>query len=129
MVPGNARLCRATFLNIRNLEYVEAATSINASKWRIIVKHILPNCLAPLLVNATMNIGACILTAASLSFIGVGVQPPAAEWGAMLSGARQFARNYPYMVILPGVCIMILVLAINLIGDGLRDALDPKLRD
>lgn len=129
MVPGYARMTRASILNIRRMEYLEAATAINASNFRIISKHVLPNAIQPLIVSATMGVAGAILVAASLSFIGLGVQPPVPEWGAMLSAGRSFIRNHPHMVIFPGVMIMLAVLSLNMLGDGLRDALDPKLRD
>ena len=129
MVPGFARMTRASILNIRKMEYLEAATSINASSFRIIYRHVLPNAVAPMIVQATMGIAGAILIAASLSFIGLGVQPPTPEWGAMLSAGRNYIRNHPHLVIFPGVTIMIAVLSLNMLGDGLRDALDPKLKD
>ncbi len=129
MVPGFARMTRASILNIRKMEYLEAATSINASNFRIIYRHVLPNAIAPMIVQATMGIAGAILIAASLSFIGLGVQPPTPEWGAMLSAGRNYIRNHPHLVIFPGVTIMIAVLSLNMLGDGLRDALDPKLKD
>ena len=128
MVPSFARMARASILNIRKMEYLEAATSINASDFRIIVKHVLPNALSPLIVQGTMSVASAILVAASLSFIGLGVQPPTPEWGAMLSAGRNYIRNYPHIVFFPGVTIMIAVFALNVLGDGLRDALDPKLK-
>ena len=111
------------------MEYLEAATSINCSTAQIIVKHILPNILAPLIVLMTMSVANNILTASQLSFIGLGVQPPNPEWGAMLSAGRNYIRNYPHMVIFPGITIMLAVMSLNMVGDGLRDALDPKLKD
>ena len=128
MVPSFARMTRASILNIRQMEYLEAATSINASNFRIIVKHVLPNALSPLIVQAAMSVASAILVAASLSFIGLGVQPPTPEWGAMLSAGRNYIRNYPHMVIFPGLTIMVAVFSLNILGDGLRDALDPKLK-
>ena len=128
MVPAFARMARASILNIRKMEYLEAATSINAGDLRIILRHVLPNALSPLIVQATMSVATSILIAASLSFIGLGVQPPTPEWGAMLSAGRNYIRNYPHMVIYPGVTIMIAVFSLNVLGDGLRDALDPKLK-
>ncbi len=94
----------------------------------IILKHVFPNVLAPIIVQATLGVGTAIILAASLSFLGLGVQPPTPEWGSMLSSARTYMRDYPYMVIFPGLAIMTTVLALNLFGDGLRDALDPKLK-
>lgn len=127
-IASSARLMRASFLNLRKAEFVEAARSINCSDGRIIVKHIIPNAFAPVLVQTTMNIGAVIMTAAGLSFLGLGVQAPLPEWGAMLSGGRDFIRKAPWLCIFPGCCILVLVLSLNLVGDGLRDALDPKLK-
>ena len=124
-----ARMIRAQILTIREREYVEAARAINASDARIVLKHIIPNAFAPLIVSITMNIGNSILAAATLSFIGLGAQPPLPEWGAMLSAGRSYMRDYGYLVIIPGICIMISVLAFNLLGDGLRDALDPKMKN
>lgn len=129
LTPGYARLIRASILNVRKMEYLEAATLINANHFRIIVKHVLPNAIAPLIVSATMGVASAILVAASLSFIGLGVQPPTPEWGAMLSAGRKYIRQYPHLVIFPGVTIMAAVLSLNMIGDGLRDALDPKLKN
>ncbi len=128
-IPGMARMLRAQMMKERDNEYIEAAQSINCSKMRIIVSHLLPNCLSPIIVQATMGVAQTITMAASLSFIGLGVQPPAPEWGAMLSAARSFIRQAPHLVIFPGLAIAITVLALNLLGDGLRDALDPKLKN
>ena len=127
--PAYARMIRASILNIRKMEYLEAATSINCSSARIIFRHVLPNAISPLIVMATMSVAQSILTAASLSFIGLGIQPPEPEWGAMLSDARDFLRQYPRLVLVPGVTIMTAVLSLNMLGDGLRDAMDPKLKD
>jgi ABC-type dipeptide/oligopeptide/nickel transport system permease subunit len=127
-ISGTARLTRASILNVRKREYLDAAVSINCSNPRIIIKHVLPNSFAPLLVQATMGVGARILDAAALSFIGIGVQPPMPEWGAMLAAGRNFIKDYPHLTLFPGFCIMIIVLSLNLLGDGLRDALDPKLK-
>jgi len=127
-IPANARLLRAQMFKVRENEYMEAAVSINCSKIRIIVKHLLPNSISPMIVSATMGVASMIVAAAGLSFLGLGVQPPAPEWGAMLSSSRQFIRTSPHMVIFPGLAIGITVLALNLMGDGLRDALDPKLK-
>lgn len=127
-IPGNARLLRAQMLKIRENEYIEAAKSINCSKFRIIVKHLLPNAFSPMIVSGTMGIASMITAAAGLSFLGLGVQSPTPEWGAMLSFSRQFIRSSPHMVIFPGLAIAITVLSLNLMGDGLRDALDPRLK-
>lgn len=127
-IPGQARMLRAQMMKNRGAEYVEAAQSINCSRLRIIAVHLFPNSFSPLIVQMTMGVANMILMAASLSFIGLGVQPPQPEWGAMLSGARQFIRSAPHMVIFPGLAIAITILALNLLGDGLRDSLDPKLK-
>jgi peptide/nickel transport system permease protein len=128
MVPGTARLMRASILTVREMEYIEAAKSINCSDPRIIMKHIIPNAIAPIIVNVTMGIGTCIMAGAALSFVGLGAQPPIPEWGAMISDARNYMRGHAALALYPGICIMITVLAFNLLGDGLRDALDPRLK-
>jgi peptide/nickel transport system permease protein len=128
MVPGFARLKRASILTVREMEYIEADRSINAGNGRIIRKHIIPNAIAPMIVSVTMGIGGSVLAGAGLSFIGLGVQPPMAEWGAMISDARNYMRAHGTLALYPGLCIMITVLAFNLLGDGLRDALDPRLK-
>lgn len=122
------RLTRAAVLGVRHQEYLEAATSINASTPRIILRHVIPNSFAPLLVSSTMSIGNIIMMAAMLSFIGLGVQPPTPEWGSMIAGGRSLIRTCPWMVTFPGIFIMLAVLSLNMFGDGLRDALDPKLK-
>jgi peptide/nickel transport system permease protein len=127
-VPMTVRLLRGSIMSLRNLEYIEAAEKINCSKLRIMLFHILPNSLAPLIVSVTMGIGNTILAAASLSYIGLGIQPPTPEWGAMLSAGKAVISKYPHLCIFPGLCIMIVVLAFNMLGDGLRDAMDPKLK-
>lgn len=128
-IPGMARMLRAQMMKERDNEYIEAAQSINCSKCRIIINHLLPNCISPVIVQATMGVAQTITLAAGLSFIGLGVQPPTPEWGAMLSASRQFIRQAPHLVIFPGLAIAVTVLALNLLGDGLRDALDPKLKN
>jgi peptide/nickel transport system permease protein len=128
-IPFFARMLRATFMSQRKQEYVEAAQAQNLPKFKLMFKQILPNAVSPLIVASTMGIGNTVAMAAGLSYIGLGVQPPTPEWGAMLSAARAFIRYYPYMILFPGLCIALLVLALNLLGDGLRDAMDPKLRD
>ena len=127
-VPGFARILRSSVLSVREVEYVEAARAIGASNFHIIKKYIFPNVLAPIIVQATLGVGTAILLAASLSFLGIGISPPTPEWGSMLSAARSYMRDYWHMVLFPGLAIMITVLALNLFGDGLRDALDPKLK-
>lgn len=128
-IPVFARHMRASIMSIKGLEYVEAAVSIDCSDARIITRHIIPNALSPILVQASLSIAACILSAAALSFIGLGVQPPTPEWGAMLSAGRNYIRDYPHLVLFPGLFIMITVLSLNMVGDALRDALDPRLKD
>lgn len=127
-VPNGTRLIRGQILSERSREYLEAAESINCSKITIMFRHLLPNVISPLIVDMTMGIGMNITMAAALSYIGLGVQPPIPEWGAMLADARSHILNYPYLIMFPGIIIALTVLAINLIGDGLRDAMDPKLR-
>ena len=128
-IPGYARLVRASVLSIKDQEFIEAARAIGTGDIRIIVQQILPNCLAPIIVQATMSIAIAILSAAALSFIGLGVSPPTPEWGSMLSGGRAYIRDYWWVVAFPGLAIMITVFAFNLFGDGLRDALDPRLKN
>ena len=127
-IPMNCRMLRSSILSIRSSEYVEAASSINCSKARIIIKHIIPNCFAPLLVGSTMGIGGTIMQAAGLSFIGLGVQPPTPEWGAMLSEGRNFVATHPHLIAFPGIAIGIVSLVVCIWGDGLRDAMDPRLK-
>ena len=128
-IPMSVRLLRGQVLSIRKQEYLEAAEAINCTRSRIIIRHVLPNSYAPLLVSATMGIGNTIMAAASLSFIGLGIQPPTPEWGAMLTAAKGFFRDHPHEMLFPGLFIMLTVLALNMFGDGLRDALDPKLKN
>ncbi|WP_264842432.1 nickel transporter permease [Caldinitratiruptor microaerophilus] len=127
-VPIYARLVRSSVLSIRELEYVEAARAAGMPTARVIWRHVLPGALAPLIVQSTMSIGSAILEVAGLSFLGLGAAPPAAEWGAMLSRAREFLQTAPWVVTFPGMAIMLAVLGFNLLGDGLRDLLDPRLR-
>jgi ABC-type dipeptide/oligopeptide/nickel transport system permease subunit len=128
-IAGGVRMTRGQVLAERTKEYIEAAESINCSKVSIMFKHLLPNVVQPMIIIATMYIGATIMMAAGLSYIGLGIQPPTPEWGAMLAEGRAYIRLYPHMIIFPGIAIALTVLAVNLIGDGLRDTLDPKLRD
>ena len=127
-VPSYARIVRGSVLTLQGQEFVEAARAVGSSDWRIIMKHIIPNSMAPIIVQSTLGVASAILNAAGLSFIGLGIQPPTPEWGAMLSGGRSYIRNYPYMTLFPGLAIMITIMALNFLGDGLRDALDPKLK-
>lgn len=128
-IPGYARLFRALVLSIRDQEYVEAARVAGASSARIMFRQIVPNILSPVIVDTTLRIGGCILMISSLSFIGLGVRPPTPEWGSMVSAGRQFIRSYWPMSTFPGLAIMLTLLGFNLFGDGLRDALDPKLKN
>jgi len=122
---GNARIVRGVVLSIKEKEFVEAARSSGASNFRIIFLQIMPNCLGPILVNLPLDVAEAILTESALSFLGFGVQPPTPTWGNLLNGSRQFSQLYPWLVWFPGLAILITVLAVNFLGDGLRDALDP----
>ena len=128
-VPGFVRLIRSTVMTVVESDYIEAARACGTMDRRIILHHIMPNAIGPIIVQTTTSISGMILQASGLSFIGMGVQPPTPEWGAMISEAREFMRQDPWMMIFPGVCIILAALSFNLIGDGLRDALDPRLRD
>jgi peptide/nickel transport system permease protein len=128
-IPSYARIVRASVLSLRDQEFIEAARAVGASDTRLIVKHIIPNSLAPLIVQSTIGVAGAILAAAGLGFIGLGIQPPLAEWGAMLNSGRQYIRDYPHMTAFPGLAIMVTIFALNLLGDGLRDALDPRLKN
>ena len=125
-IPEYARIVRGSIMSIKDSEYVQAAKAIGNNDFIIIFKHILPNVLSPIIVRATLGISSAILNTAALGFLGLGVQPPYAEWGDMLGRARSFIFEAPYMLIFPGIAITITVLAFNLLGDGLRDAFDPK---
>ena len=127
-VPNYARIVRAAVMSVKDQEFVEASKAMGASNATIIFKEILPNCLAPIIVQATLSVAGAILSTASLSFIGLGVQPPDPEWGAMLSSGRQYMRDALHLTLFPGLAIVITILALNLLGDGLRDALDPRLK-
>lgn len=127
-IPIFARVIRGSILSVREMEYIEAARAINARDLRLMLKHVLPNVLAPVIVQFTLVIGYAIMEIAALSFLGLGVQPPIPEWGAMISFGRGYLRDYGYMVTMPGLAIMLTVFSINLLGDGLRDALDPRLK-
>lgn len=126
--PHFARLVRAAVMAEKNREYVTSAKLAGAGHFRLMLVTILPNCLAPLIVQATLSFSSAILEAAALGFLGLGAQPPTPEWGTMLATAREFIQRAPWVVTYPGLCILVTVLAINLVGDGLRDALDPKLK-
>ena len=126
--PIYIRMTRASMLTLKNQEFVEAAHAIGLRDARIILTHILPNGLSPIIVTFTMNFGLIILAGSGLSFLGFGVTAPRPEWGALIAGGRQYMRNSPFLLAFPGLIIMLTVLAFNLVGDGLRDALDPKQR-
>ncbi len=128
-IPPFARIIRSSVITIRNEEFIEAAQAIGANDRRIIFKHILPNAMAPMIVQATMCIAGSVLSIASLSFLGLGIQPPTPEWGSMLSNGRQYIRVAWWVCTFPGIAIMLTILSLNLLGDGLRDALDPKLKN
>ena len=123
-----AKITRAAVMTIRGQEYVESAYAMGLPTWKIILKHIIPNCLSPIIVQVTLAIGSNIISASSLSFLGVGVPIPIPEWGTMMAEGRTYIVSEPWMCIFPGLAIMFTVLALNLMGDGLRDALDPKLK-
>ncbi len=129
MATPFVRMIRSVTLTIRNQEYVQAAKALGMPGWRIVFMHILPNCVSQLIVQFSLRVGHAIVSAASLSFLGLGVPLPAPEWGAMLSEARNYIRGYSYLCLYPGLAIMIVVLAFNMFGDGLRDAMDPKLKN
>ncbi len=127
-VPQFARIVRASVLSLKEREFVEAALALGSSSGRVMFRHLLPNCLAPILVQSTLRMATVLLTASGLSFLGLGVQPPTPEWGAMLSNARSYLIVAPHVATIPGLAIMVVVLGFNLFGDGLRDTLDPRLR-
>jgi len=125
---GMARLVRSQVISIKEMEFIEAARAQGLSDARIILKHILPNCIGPIIVSVTLGIPTAILAEASLSFLGLGVQPPTPSWGNMIYAARAYIRSNPMYSVWPGIAIMVMVFSFNLLGDGLRDALDPKLK-
>ena len=124
--PKFSRVVRSAVMGVRGNEYIEAARSIGARDHRIISRHVLPNCIGPIIVQVTLYVANAILTIAALSFIGLGLQPPTPEWGNMLASGRTFMRDYPHIVLAPGLAIFFTILALNLLGDGLRDTLDPE---
>lgn len=128
-IPYIARIVRGVVLTLKDLEYIQACRTMGESDAMIIATHIIPNSMSQIIVNTTLNLGTAILTASSLSFLGLGVTPPNPEWGAMLSQGREVIRNYPIAAIAPGIAITLVVLSFGLVGDGLRDALDPKLKN
>ena len=123
-IPGFSRVVRSAILSVK-----DQARACATSNWRIITRHILPNAIGPIIVQATLNMASTVLTIASLSFIGLGITPPTPEWGSMLSEAKDQMRYFPYLITIPGIAIIISVMGFNLIGDGLRDALDPRLKN
>ncbi len=127
-IPSYAKIVRSAVLSIVDMEFIEAARAGGSSDFRIIFKHVLPNCLAPIIVQSTLGVAYAILNAAGLSFLGLGLEPPTPEWGAMLSGGRAYIRSYIHLTLFPGLAIVITIFALNVLGDGLRDALDPKLK-
>ena len=128
-VPRFSRIVRSSILTVKGQEFIEAARCYGAENWWIIFRHILPNAIGPIIVQSTLNVARMILTISGLSFVGLGISPPTPEWGSMLASGRSNMRYYPYLVIIPGIAIAITVTALNLIGDGLRDALDPKMKN
>lgn len=128
-IPGSVRNTRAMVLKEREMEYLEAAKAMNCSTAKIIYKHMMPNTLSPTIVGTAMGIGGSIESAASLAYIGLGIQPPLPEWGAMLAYGKTYIIKYPYLIMFPGIVIAVTVLATNMFGDGLRDAMDPRLKD
>ncbi len=127
-VPTFSRIVRGSVLMVRDVEFIEAAKAIGATNRTIIIEHILPNSFAPVLVQTTLSVAVMILTTAGLSFLGLGVQVPTPEWGFMLSSGRTYIRDHSYLTLFPGLAIMVTILSLNLLGDGLRDALDPRLK-
>jgi peptide/nickel transport system permease protein len=128
-VPRYSRIVRGHVMGLKNSEFIEAARASGANDKRIIFKHIIPNALGQLIVQATLTMAMAILSVASLSFVGLGINPPTPEWGSMLSTGKEFMRTHPNQIVIPGLAIMMAVLSFNLIGDGLRDALDPRLKN
>ena len=128
-IPIYARVVRSAVLSIREKQFLEASNALGVSDFKIIVRHIIPNILSPVIVQATMGVASAILSAAGLGFIGLGIEASVAEWGTMLSYGRQYIRTHAFLTIFPGLAIMLTILSFNLLGDGIRDALDPKLRD
>jgi peptide/nickel transport system permease protein len=126
--PSFARVVRGPILSIREVEYVEAAKAIGAKSRTVIFSHIIPNCMAPIIIQTTLSVAIMILITAGLSFLGLGIQPPNPEWGSMLAASRSHIRDHSHMALFPGLAIMMTILSLNLLGDGLRDALDPRLK-
>ena len=127
-IPIMARTVRAAVFTVRGNDYVESAVAMGASTFRQIMTHMLPNAMGPIIVQATFSVASSILAVASLSYIGLGISAPTPEWGSMLASGREVFRQYPHIILFPGIAIIITVLSLNLLGDGLRDALDPRLK-
>ena len=127
-VPKFARVVRASVISLKDQEFIEASRAIGAGEGSIIVNHVLPNCLAPIIVQSTLRVAVAVISISGLSFLGMGIQPPVPEWGSMLTAGRNYMRDAPHLALLPGLAIILTVLALNLLGDGLRDALDPRLK-
>ena len=128
IVPGNVRLFRAWVMPLKGQDFIEAARAYGTKGRRVLMHHIIPNTLGPIIVQATLHLAGTVIAVAGLSYIGLGVQAPTPEWGAMLSESQPYMRDHPYLVIIPGIAILLATLTLNLIGDGLRDALDPKMK-
>lgn len=127
-IPIFIRISRSAVMRVKEEQFIEAATATGMNDFKIILKHVIPNSLSPIIVQATMGVASAILSAAGLGFIGLGIEASQAEWGTMLNGGRPYIRTHAYLTIYPGVAIMLTILSFNLLGDGIRDALDPKLR-
>ncbi len=128
-IPQFARIVRGSVLSLKEKEFVEAARAVGESDFNILFRYLLPNSMAPIIIQTTLRMATVLLTASGLSFLGLGVQPPTAEWGAMLSNARAYLITAPHVAMVPGLAIMLVVMGFNLFGDGLRDSLDPRLKD
>ncbi len=128
-IPAYCRIMRSSIYSVRDQEFIEASRAAGAGDGYIILHHIVPNCLSPMIVQATLKVGAAILLCSTLSFIGVGISPPTPEWGSMIATGREYLRTAPHLTTFPGIAIMLAVFSLNLMGDGLRDALDPKLKN
>lgn len=129
MIPSFARIMRSAVMGVREKQFIEAAHALGGSDFKIMMRHIVPNTLSPLIVQISMGVASGILSAAGLGFIGLGIEPSVAEWGTMLNYGRKYIRTHPHLTLYPGFAIMLTILAFNLLGDGIRDALDPKMRD
>lgn len=127
-IPIFIRITRSAVMSVKEEQFIEAATATAMTDWKIIIRHVLPNSLSPIIVQATMGVASAILSAAGLGFIGLGIEASQAEWGTMLNAGRPYIRTHAYLTIFPGIAIMLTILSFNLLGDGLRDAIDPKLR-